>query len=266
MSPYDKKIIDLSELYLEELLTGKKGSRFAVPDYINFYGNFYAAILYTADSASANPEIQTARAVLKESVYHLLLSGEGCYTVAIDGNLFLILNFADPVFRGKEGGLEDFADETLDILNNLQGTAYSAFLSEVCFGVSHLFSACRQVLKYASGHEQEDSTDMPAWINTCYHIIEEHYQDGNFSTTFIADELHMTRSYLSTCFKQKTGNGLYEQIQKQRIAAAKEIIRKEPNVLISNAASRTGFNSTASFIRTFKKYEGITPGQLKEKP
>ena len=261
---YDRKTIALSELYLEKLLTGKKDGSSAVPDYINFYGNSYAVILYTPDSVLSNQEMQTARAVLKESVYHLLLPEEGCYTVATDGNLLLILNFIDSVFRSKEGSLEDFADETLDILNSLQGTVYSVFLSEACSGVNHLYSTCQQVLKNASGHEQGDNENIPAWINRCYQIIEEHYQDDNFSTSFIADELQMTRSYLSTCFKQKTGNGLYEQIQKRRIAAAREIIRNEPDVLISNAACRTGFNSTASFIRTFKKYEGITPGQWKE--
>jgi YesN/AraC family two-component response regulator len=44
---------------------------------------------------------------------------------------------------------------------------------------------------------------------------------------------------------------------------AKQLITKK-NKNINEVAGCVGFNDVNAFIRTFKKYEGITPGKFKE--
>ena len=41
---------------------------------------------------------------------------------------------------------------------------------------------------------------------------------------------------------------------------AKEIMQNNPDIKIKTLAEMLGYNSSMSFIRTFKKIEGIPPG------
>ena len=47
-----------------------------------------------------------------------------------------------------------------------------------------------------------------------------------------------------------------------RIQKAKELLRED--ISIQEIAERVGYNSSNSFIRTFKRYESITPGTYRE--
>jgi two-component system response regulator YesN len=47
----------------------------------------------------------------------------------------------------------------------------------------------------------------------------------------------------------------------KRIACAEELLKNGASVV--EAAEQSGFRDSGGFIRTFKRYRGITPGQLK---
>jgi len=49
-----------------------------------------------------------------------------------------------------------------------------------------------------------------------------------------------------------------------RIERAKEILRAQPDVKISEVAERVGFNSANTFIRVFSKRVGLTPKAFAE--
>ncbi|WP_197080917.1 helix-turn-helix transcriptional regulator [Gordoniibacillus kamchatkensis] len=68
---------------------------------------------------------------------------------------------------------------------------------------------------------------------------------------------------MSKLFKDHTGEGLLDFINKTRIEAAKRLIAAK-NSHVNEIAGSVGFNDVNAFIRTFKKYEGITPGKYKE--
>ena len=44
-------------------------------------------------------------------------------------------------------------------------------------------------------------------------------------------------------------------------AMGNSFIHKDQNIRNADLANRTGFNSVNTFIRIFKKYEGISPGR-----
>lgn len=74
----------------------------------------------------------------------------------------------------------------------------------------------------------------------------------------IADQVHANRSYLSRVYKQKTGENLFDVINRMRIERA-ETLMKEQKYKIYEIAELVGFEDTAYFSRVFKKFKGMSP-------
>ncbi|TVY10827.1 helix-turn-helix domain-containing protein [Paenibacillus cremeus] len=94
-------------------------------------------------------------------------------------------------------------------------------------------------------------------------FIHEQYNDPNLNISMIGNYFDMKPTYLSKLFKDQTGEGLLDSINKIRIERAKHLIA-DSKKNITDVAGCVGFNDVNAFIRTFKKYEGITPGKFKE--
>jgi AraC-like DNA-binding protein len=60
-------------------------------------------------------------------------------------------------------------------------------------------------------------------------------------------------------FKKKMGIGPLEYLQLLRIEKSKQLLN-DGNNRIKDVAKKIGFINSASFIRVFKKYEGVSPG------
>lgn len=94
-------------------------------------------------------------------------------------------------------------------------------------------------------------------------IVARSYCNAGFGVAAIADSLKINEAQLSRNFKKQAGIGLLDYIHKVRIANAKELMESR-NYSIKEIAGMTGYSDSISFIRVFKKYEGITPGKFKE--
>lgn len=91
--------------------------------------------------------------------------------------------------------------------------------------------------------------------------IDEHYKDNDLSVSMLANKLQVSVTYLSKAFKKQTGIGLLEYIHKIRIDKSKDLLKQ--NYSIKEISEMVGYISDISYIKVFKKYEGITPGQYK---
>lgn len=60
------------------------------------------------------------------------------------------------------------------------------------------------------------------------------------------------------------GTGVLEYIHQSRVELAKDMLKNSPEVKIRDVAVKSGFCNITTFIRVFKKYEGMTPGQYRE--
>lgn len=80
----------------------------------------------------------------------------------------------------------------------------------------------------------------------------------------LAKHVNLSASHLSRLFKQETGISVSDYIRTQKIERAKNLLRYSDYtyVEISNYLS---FDSQSHFIQTFKKYEGITPKNYRDK-
>lgn len=100
-------------------------------------------------------------------------------------------------------------------------------------------------------------------IDNITEFVEHSYQDANLSVSSIADRFQLTPTYLTKLFKEQTGEGLFDHITRIRMEKAMKILKNQ-EYSIKDVAEMVGYYSSTAFIRTFKKYEGVTPGLYKE--
>ena len=74
----------------------------------------------------------------------------------------------------------------------------------------------------------------------------------------------LSPKYISKIFKEKTGIGFNEYKLKLKIEKAKELLGfNEYN--INEIALKIGYQNVESFVRIFKKLEGYTPSEYRQK-
>ena len=93
--------------------------------------------------------------------------------------------------------------------------------------------------------------------------VNENFEDQNFCVKSMADAFGMSQSYLSRFFKDQTGQTLSEYQMFLRMEKAKYYLRSTGEPL-KNIVGRVGYCNEASFVRLFKKVEGITPGEFRK--
>ncbi|MDD7739345.1 MAG: helix-turn-helix transcriptional regulator [Fusicatenibacter sp.] len=91
--------------------------------------------------------------------------------------------------------------------------------------------------------------------------VSHNFRDPELNVSGIGQHFEMSANYLSTVFHKETGKKLVETIARMRVDEASRLLKKGENV--NKAGEEAGFRDTTTFIRTFKKYMGKTPGQLK---
>ena len=109
---------------------------------------------------------------------------------------------------------------------------------------------------YGKLREDEKENDICARAKN---YIEHHYQDPNLSLAEIAKTFGLTPSYFSKMFKEKYQVSIPDHINLMRIEKAKQLLA-DTSRSIQTVALEVGFLESSSFIRIFKKIEGITPG------
>lgn len=78
----------------------------------------------------------------------------------------------------------------------------------------------------------------------------------------VANEVFLSKSYLSSIFKQETGISITDFINQTRIAHSKKLLSGTSKSLIE-IANECAFGDQSYFSRVFKRYEGISPKQFR---
>ncbi|MDF2921525.1 MAG: hypothetical protein K0R57_439 [Paenibacillaceae bacterium] len=92
--------------------------------------------------------------------------------------------------------------------------------------------------------------------------VADNYQDQNLNVSSISEHFGVHPSYLSRYFKEQTGDMLSEYISRYRIEQSKLLLQDD--YMIKDISDRVGIFSGTTFVRLFKKYEGVTPSTYKE--
>ncbi|MDR6549187.1 AraC family transcriptional regulator [Paenibacillus qinlingensis] len=94
-------------------------------------------------------------------------------------------------------------------------------------------------------------------------FVSENYRDQALNIGTISANFNVHPSYLSRYFKEQVGDNLTEYINKYRVDKSKTLLLQD-DILIKDISDLVGFYSISTFIRVFKKYEGVTPSAYRE--
>ncbi|MDQ0872765.1 AraC-like DNA-binding protein [Paenibacillus sp. V4I3] len=104
-----------------------------------------------------------------------------------------------------------------------------------------------------------------------YHNISEkiidlvqHYYDTDLTLEECASRLHYNANYLSSIFRKETNCSFSDYLSTYRFNMAKKWL-SETDMPIKDISSKLRYNNSQNFIRSFRKQEGLTPGQYRDK-
>lgn len=94
--------------------------------------------------------------------------------------------------------------------------------------------------------------------------LQENYADQNISAQYLADMYHITPSYFSRLFHERSGCAFPDYLSTLRIEKAKEMLLTEQGKSIQEICEMVGYSNSSYFTALFKKKYGITPGQFRK--
>ncbi len=92
----------------------------------------------------------------------------------------------------------------------------------------------------------------------------QHHMSEKITAERIANELFLSRPYLSRRFKAETGDSLTDFILKEKTEEAKRLLRYSDKSLTA-ISNFLGFSSPSHFSRVFRKYVSMSPGDYRQK-
>ena len=93
--------------------------------------------------------------------------------------------------------------------------------------------------------------------------ISEHYWE-HLSLQDVAEHCYVSQWHLSKLLNKQLGQTFYELLNQIRISKAKELM-EQPALRISEIAEKVGYADTAHFSRVFKKTEGVSAGDWRNR-
>lgn len=93
--------------------------------------------------------------------------------------------------------------------------------------------------------------------------IEQNY-DRELSLQVLSQHVHLSKNYLANLFKKETGQGVIDYITKVRLERAKALLRGT-DLRSGEICSRVGIPDAKYFSKLFKKMEGMTPSEYRER-
>lgn len=93
--------------------------------------------------------------------------------------------------------------------------------------------------------------------------IQDNFRSYDMTLSYLAEHFHVSAIYVSRAVKKTADISFIDYLSRLRIDESKRLLT-ETNTNIRDIAVQVGFDSDKNFIRVFKKYEGITPGQYRK--
>jgi two-component system, response regulator YesN len=87
-------------------------------------------------------------------------------------------------------------------------------------------------------------------------------ETGGVTLEETAARFYVSKEYLSKIFKLSVGEGFSDYVASLRMAKAKELILR--GVALKDVGSMTGYLDQAHFYKSFKRFYGITPGEMQK--
>ncbi|MBP3359745.1 MAG: helix-turn-helix domain-containing protein [Clostridia bacterium] len=122
---------------------------------------------------------------------------------------------------------------------------------------------CSCYVRAAKSIGEYNKTEHEDIVDDVIRYIENNYMDYDISLKQIAGEVHVSYNYISEAIKKRVGTTFLNYLHEIRIEKAKQLLLTT-ELTVADIAERVGYNSSNTFIKTFKKVSGITPGEYRK--
>lgn len=167
--------------------------------------------------------------------------------------LFYVFTSMFIMFINRRGMLEDISTK-VNMNKLLSVHEHTTWDKAVCF-----FQELAE--KLFEREDLESSTETNAVIWKVQEYIRQHIGD-DLSLTRLSEIVFLSPYYLSSLYKQQTGQGIVEFINEVKLARAKEMLSVSSKK-IYEIGLELGFLSPSYFNRFFKKMERVTPQEYR---
>ncbi len=216
------------------------------------------------------------------------------YVIAADGR---IQQLRMALLKGLEEGSREQCEKKLPVyMEKFKGLKYYqvklelyALVTEilnidVSYGISPDYEKISDLMDFGLNHKVESFEALEQCLredlmepllaaadsqmkqqNIIYKIVEYLNEniDKDVSLEQCAREFNYNANYLSRLFKQKFGKTYTEYVVELKVEKCKELLVRT-DISVNDLASRFGYSSPQNFIRVFKKYTLMTPGQYRK--
>jgi AraC-like DNA-binding protein len=112
--------------------------------------------------------------------------------------------------------------------------------------------------------EKQKSSHIISFENLI--IDQKRFLDSDLTLDKIAEELNLSKSYLSRIINAELETGFVEYVNTLRIEEAKSYLLNTDfsNYTLESIGLEAGFNSKSAFYSSFKKITGVTPSEFKK--
>lgn len=130
-------------------------------------------------------------------------------------------------------------------------------------GGTATFALCENIAVELSGFfRQTEAAGDPIPEVKAY--LRENFTDPSMCLSKLSDRFHISESYLSHLFKEKTGQNFFSYLEELRLTEAARRLQQEKHCPLQTLYVELGYNNAATFRRAFKKRFGIPPSEMRE--
>lgn len=126
---------------------------------------------------------------------------------------------------------------------------------ELCNKIMYIFNEISN--RVQKEHKERANNTYTEIMN----FINRHYTE-DISLQDIANNFDISVTYAGKLISSHLNIGFKSYINSLRIARAKEILLQQPQTKISALPEMLGYNNSVTFLRVFKKYEGVSPSEF----
>lgn len=117
--------------------------------------------------------------------------------------------------------------------------------------------------KYMKAVQRNNKVKNHQIINKIKGFIRSHYDRG-LTLEEIAESVYLSPYYISRIFKEEQGITVMDYLTKVRIEEAKKLLRN-PKYNIDEISGKLGYSDPSYFSKVFRRYEGMSPSQFRQK-
>ena len=242
LKPVTRKKIEELENILLELYHARASSRAKL---LELTDNSYQQEIA---SALRHNDINRIEDFFKSPLYRECINGKYCDIMGMQ-LLSLLYNYLEDI-HFTPNALNTSRAHTMKLFSELPNCALKAnYVESTYFDVLNVI-------------HQQKGNNTEALYRYAIQFIDQHYTDPDFTISFLASEMNISLSYLSTLFKQSSGRNLNNYITEKRLEYAKTLLRSL-QYSIREIAHLSGYDDAGYFSSLFRRKVGMNPTEYR---